>query len=131
MESGHRRRACNKGEDEAAAASSTGFVLKHIVCLVGTRFYFLVSMLMLFSSNATSGKCSSVLCSCVLRGNMWLDDAESLTGLTRWMTPTRKAEEEDDEDVDRRRVRAGFDISGVIYPKLLEMVLFILSNVIW
>ncbi|XP_066350527.1 uncharacterized protein [Miscanthus floridulus] len=68
--------ACNKGEDEDEAAA--GFVLKDVVCLVGTGFYLLFSMHLLFSSSAASGMqfcavCFAATCGLTMVIADWID----------------------------------------------------------
>ncbi|CAD6260279.1 unnamed protein product [Miscanthus lutarioriparius] len=67
--------SCNKGEDDEAAA---GFVLKDIVCLVGTGFYLLFTMHLLFSSSDASGMqfcavCFAATCGLTMVIADWID----------------------------------------------------------
>ena len=76
MGSGHRRCRRAKGEDEDEAAA--GFVLKDVVCLVGTGFYLLFSMHLLFSSSAASGMqfcavCFAATCGLTMVIADWID----------------------------------------------------------
>lgn len=70
---GIRPPSCNRGEGAAG-----GLVLKDVVCLVGTGFYLLFTMHLLFSSNTASGTqlcavCFAATCGLAMLISDWID----------------------------------------------------------